>query len=185
MWLPEVEIEIVIPQAPFRIHPDPARSVGPLLCTYEQGEWWLAHPEGVTPRQIGVASWTRLYEGVMADGTSFLMPVYRYTHEDEDDPENFLSAAVEFARSHWVRIEGVLHQDECRIVPAEVDDPGPIEWSPYGFADLVDIGFGGRYLGSRRDVAVRLNRRREFVAHTPLSLIAVMEPGMTGVMEPV
>ncbi|MBL8438568.1 MAG: hypothetical protein JNM61_10250, partial [Zoogloeaceae bacterium] len=95
MWLPDVEIEIALPKAAFRIHPDPARTVGPLLCTHDKGKWWLAHPEAVPPHQLGIAVWLHLYEGIEADGTPFLMPVFKYARVDEDQPQTFLNAAVE------------------------------------------------------------------------------------------
>lgn len=142
MWLPDVEIEIAIPQAAFRIHPDPSRTAGPLLCAHKKGKWWLAHPEGVTPGQLDAAAWVQLYEGIQADGTHFLLPVFKDALFDENEPQTFLNAAVELARERWVRIDGVLHRDVCRIIPADIQHTEPIRWLPHGFADLVDIGFG-------------------------------------------
>lgn len=170
MWLPDdIEIEIALPKGPFRIHPDKTRVAGPLLCTYVDKQWWLAHPEGVTPGQISPAAWVDLYEGILADGTSFLMPVFRYDQDEASDLHAFLSEAVRLARSQWTVIEGVLHEEDCRIEPARESIPEPVTWSRYALADLIDIGFGGRYLGCWRDVAVRLMGSREFAVHVPRS----------------
>ncbi len=167
MWLPDIEIAITLPRGPFRIHPDATRTVGPLLCTYDKGQWWLAHPEGVLPRQLDPGAWVDLYEGVQADGTPFLMPVFRYADGSEPDTYPFLDGAVQLARQQWVEIEGVLHDDVCRIVPVQDGWPEPETWSPHALADLIDVGFGGRYLGSWRDVAVHLGGSREFSPHVP------------------
>jgi len=168
MWLPDdVEIEIALPKGPFRIHPDVNRTAGPLLCTYENARWWLAHPGGVTPRQLSPAAWVDLYEGVLADGTRFLMPVFRYDSDESSDPHAFLSEAVRLARSQWIVIEGGIHEEECRIVPAREKLAEPVFCSRYALADLIDIGFGGRYLGCWRDIAVHLLGCREYVIHLP------------------
>ena len=168
MWLPDdIKIAIALPKGPFRIHPDAQRTAGPLLCTYENGRWWLAHPEGVAPGQLGAAAWVNFYEGILADGTSFLMPVFRYHNDEASDPHGFLSEAVRLARTEWVVIEGVLHEEECRVVPVRECIADPVCWSRYALADLIDIGFGGRYLGCWRDIAVRLLGSREFVVHVP------------------
>ncbi|WP_301102498.1 hypothetical protein [Propionivibrio sp.] len=167
MWLPDIEIAITLPKGPFRIHPDATRTVGPLLCTHHNGQWWLAHPEGVRRGQLCPGAWVNLYEGIQADGTQFLMPVFSYANGAEPDTQPFLDGAVQLARKQWVEIKGVLHDDSCHLVPVEKNLPEPDGWSPHVFADLVDNGFGGRYLGSWRDVMIHILGAREFVVHTP------------------
>ena len=167
MWLPEVEIDIKFPVGPFRIHPDVERTAGPLLCTYENGEWWLAHPDGVPLHQLNPAAWVSLYEGQQADGEQFLMPVYRYVRDNPHDPYPLLCEAVRRARSEWVEIKNVADERGRRIVSAPKITAEPGKWSPHAMADLIDLGFGGRYLGCWRDVAVRLCGHREFKVHVP------------------
>lgn len=75
--------------------------------------------------------------------TPLLMPGFNYACVDEDQPQTFLSAAVDLARKRWVRIDGILHLDICRIVTVDVERDNPIRWVPRdGVADLVDVGFG-------------------------------------------
>lgn len=62
-----------------------------------------------------------------------------------------------------------MHEDDCRIVPGRKSLPEPDGWSPHALADLIDIGFGGRYLGCWRDVAVHIYGYREFIVHAPRS----------------
>ena len=167
MWLPEVEIEIAFPVGPFRIHPDVERTAGPLLCTCQDETWWLAHPEGVSPDHLCPAVWVNLYEGILADGKRFLMPVYRYDRDTPDDPYPLLCEAVRRARSEWVELKYVADENALRVVPAPSIKADPENWSPHALADLIDIAFGGRYLGSWHDVAVRLCGSREFKVHVP------------------
>lgn len=95
------------------------------------------------------------------------MPVISYDNGYAADTQPFLDSAVQLARKRWVEIRGVLHHDVCRYVPVQENLPEPDGWSPHIFADLVDNGFGGRYLGSWRDVMVHIYGGREFEVHTP------------------
>lgn len=152
----EVAIPVCIAKQPFRIHPSKKRSAGPLLLARpDQRDWWLVHPDIAQRYQIPHLWTADLYQGIWADGGSFLMPV---THPRAGGPTGWydtLTEAVTLARTQWVTVKAD-HDNECYIVAeAKSSWRAAPDWPDWTFADMVEYAFADRVIATKADVKGR------------------------------
>lgn len=168
MFIPrkKTAMEIFIPESSFRIHPDRSRTLTDVPVTKFNDELWLLDWDTAYDRGAELASLYlgTFYEGMLADGTRFLLPVLMPVGEHHEGYLSLLTLAFK-ARHQWVSVKPDLPFNYFRNTQTESIDLEP-QWANDNFHDLVLRAFGGRYV---TDEIIDRHRsfRQHIVAHSP------------------
>jgi len=146
----QTEVPIWIPQGLFRINPDPERMIGPVYLSRAGDQWRLVSSEVVGSYRVPSLWQAELYEGVLPDGTVFVLPA-TYPKPGGEEWFNSLQQAIGLARTQWIAIQAD-HTLKCyEVLPAVKKKPLPPEWFECEFAEVVEVAFTDRIVRTRQD----------------------------------
>lgn len=151
----QIQVPVAIPHnKPFRIHPDPDRTVT-VYSSRAGDEWWLVHPDVVAKYRVPRLWQADLYQGVHENGSTFVLPV---THPltGFETWYSSLSRAVKLARKDWISIESDRDQACYNIHAAKKNWAAAPDWSDDSFSDVIELAFFDRIISTVAEARSRL-----------------------------
>lgn len=154
-------VPICIPTSRFRIHPDRERTISDVYLSRAGDEWWLIDADVVEGGHVRIPKLWRadLYEGVWANGRSFVLPVTFPVEGGNMDWYDTLTYAVSLARKQWMTVTADKNQGCFRVMPEKKRMPEPQEWPECEFAELVEFAFYGRIILTAEDAIAKLPKK--------------------------
>jgi len=158
-WLPKKRsIQLLVPDTPFRINPDLDRYASQLYIALLHDELWLVDEEVADKHEDEIPHLCcgSIREGMLVDGTPFLLPILYPLWNPGDWQESLAKIAI-LARSQWVRAIADPGQSCFRLgsTPEKWGNPGP--WPTDDFVGIVERAFASRYI-----TASFIERNRSF-----------------------
>ncbi len=157
----QTSIPICIPTTRFRIHPDRERMVANVYLSRAGDEWWLVDASVAEDGRAHVPKLWRadLYEGVWANGRSFLLPVTFPVDGVHMDWYDSLTYGVTLARKQWVTVTSDRSQGCFIVTPEKQKRSEPEGWLDCEFHELVEFAFDDHIIYSKEDALAKLPRK--------------------------
>ena len=164
----QTEVPVWIPRGLFRINPDPDHMIGPVYLSRVDDHWQLVSSEVVSNFRVPFLWQAELYEGILPDGTIFVLPL-TYPKPGCEDWFNSLQQAIGLARTQWIAIQADKKQKFYEVLPVAKNKLAQPEWFDCEFADVLEVAFFDRMVRTQQDAekyfqkkSVRRVLREEF-----------------------
>ena len=156
-----LNVPIWIPGKPFRIHPDRERMWSDVYLSRAGDQWWLIDAEVVEDGQVHIPKLWRgdLYEGVLASGKSFVLPVTFPLDGIHMDWHESLTYAASLGRKEWVTAVSDKSKGCFIVTPEKQKLPEPDGWLDCEFGEVIEFAFGDHIILSKEDAIAKLPRK--------------------------
>lgn len=130
----------------FRLHPEYDHSVTNVFIKLHDDRWHLVDAEIATSASYLPGVWVAdLYEGILATGESFLLPVTHPVGQGYESWYESLTNIIPFAKESWTTLETVSAEQQYRAKVRKKEKTIP-DWPDTDFELLVEHAFRGRII---------------------------------------